>query len=86
MKFACIGKAGVEIALVFTRYAYPGSKDWLQLKAKKPDPRKQATIDKAVDYNNEKDCGDTAIQERQATSAELETPKGNKPKFNSECS
>ncbi|KAI2678108.1 CAZyme family GH18 [Penicillium roqueforti] len=84
MDFICIGKAGVERVLAFTRFAYPGPKDWLQLKAKKPDPKKQVTVNEAVDYNDDKDCGDTAIQERQATTAELDPPKGKKSRFNTD--
>ena len=83
MVFKCAGKIGERI-LEYTRFAYPGTKDWLQLRAKKKDPKKQSVVDNTVVNNDPVDCADTDVLERQATAEEL-TP-GTETMVNSEYS
>jgi hypothetical protein len=91
LTFKCTGKIGERI-LAYTKFAYPGTNDWLQLKSPKKDPKKQSVVDQAVVNNDPVDCADTDVRERQATNEELTTPsvpegeKPPKPLFNSECS
>jgi hypothetical protein len=92
LDFECHDENGITKVLKYTRFAYPGTSDWSQLRAKKKDPRKQSVVDHTVVNNDPADCADTDVRERQATNEELTTPsvpEGEtrpKPKFNSECS
>ncbi|KAJ5559038.1 CAZyme family GH18 [Penicillium sp. DV-2018c] len=78
--FDCVDKDGIKRVIQWTRFAYPGSKDWLELKTKdaKKNPKKKKTIDQTVDLDTSDDCGNTAVRQRTATTQELnpEKPEG----------
>ncbi|CAG8001798.1 unnamed protein product [Penicillium salamii] len=75
--FVCKDKDGMDKIVAWTRFAYPGSKDWLQLKTKdsKKDPRKKETIDQTVDVADSAECANTAVRQRTATTQELDPEK-----------
>jgi hypothetical protein len=80
--FECVDKDGIDRLIRWTRFAYPGSKDWLELKTKdaKKDPKKKKAIDQTVDLDTSDDCGNTAVRQRTATTQELNPEKPDRGK------